>query len=569
MHCFVLQSVFHVLAEHKLAKLFHTTVLRLTETSRSILLQVDNSGNSLLHIAAANGSGSILEQLLSEPYQMSMQTLIDLKRTVDRNTALHLAALHGHQASVEMLIVAGHADTAAVNAQGSNPLHLALQQTFDVDKLINVFMTHTESSKRDDTFNTLDESTGQNSLHTTVLKGFLDLTLLLIREQFAQLNTTTRDGCWSPLHLAVMTGALPIVKALLEAGAIVDMGDADGQTPLLLACLGGRLEIVRLLIDHRANPAHQNKQAHSALHYLAAFCRDRQLLEDIIAAGADVNAKSLKLNTPMHFAAMNGNEVATQVLLANGASPSVINEDKRSVVFLAKKWRHRGVEDLVKPPEQPQDGAATPQPAGGRPPVTPKVFPPTRHPHFPRSAIGSARPKWTGVSGMDNDDPDAGSFFDLEDDDEQILSPSHPWPAGGGNNGTPSFANCQKFADLGSRFMDRHNTPRSPLKPVVVSQERRFQRQSLGANRAGVENSAVPGQLKLTRTTSRFLPGPVEIPWEMTVPVSLASETPQRTLKPCIRVHMGLLRDHLTHTRVQHWPDRGNHRSDSAPSLRS
>lgn len=375
-----------------------------------------------------------------------------------------------------------------------------------------------------------------------------------------------------------MIDSLKLVTAVVSAGAIVDMVDADGQTPLLLACLGGRLEIIRLLLDSRANPAHQNKQAHSALHYLAAFCREQQLLEDLVGAGADVNAKSLKLNTPLHFAAINGNEVATQVLLAHGASPSVINEDKRSVVYLAKKWRHRRVEDLVKLPEQASDndtvagtpGAATTATArGNQRPVTPAGF----HRHAPggRNTGMPSRPKGVRLLGLDDDGSDSDSLFAFEDD-EPILPPSNPWPItdGGGVSGSP--ATCQSFAELRERFMDRSAGTRSPLRPVVTTQDRRYLGSPPSSPPRARRASNGEEQLQLIRTTTRFLPGPVRVPWEMTVPVATpgsGSTTVQRKLKPSVRANLGLLRDHLAHTQALHWPEQANRppvRGISAPA---
>lgn len=533
------------MAENRIAGLFRVLFDKLTDATRSILNELDNTGGSVLHAAASSGCDEILKLLLTGPNSHIVRDTIDLQKATDKNTTMHLAARNGHLACIECLMETGRANPSILNLQGSNAFHLALQQTFNVEKLAAVFLIQTIQDCKDSTFNTNDEVTGQMSLHTTIIKGFIGLSLDLVQDKIVQVNTATREGAWSPLHLAVMNGSLKLVNALLAAGAITDMVDADGQTPLLLACLGGRLEIIRVLLENRANPAHQNKQAHSALHYLSAFCRDRKLLEDIVDAGADVNAKSLKLNTPLHFAAMNGNEVATQVLLANGASPSVINEDKRSVVYLAKKWRHRGVEDLVKPPEAEGADSVAPATRGNQRPVTPGAASHHRQLAGSRTKPMSSHIAASRISGLDTDDSDTDSLFAFEED-EPILAPSHPWPTG-----SPSTS--QSFSQLRERFMDRSSTTRTPLGPVVVAQDRR-PAWSPPSSPVGVSATKSLGALQLTRTTNRFLPGPVHVPWEMTVPVSSLA-TAQRKLKPCIRANVGLLRDHLAHTQELHWPE--------------
>ncbi|POM80625.1 Hypothetical protein PHPALM_1511, partial [Phytophthora palmivora] len=340
------KSVFHVLAEFRFTDLFRSVVLLLTEETKGILLGLDVNGYSLMHVAAANGSDDILTELLTNWRRDGMMTLVNLVTPDEKRTALHLAALSGQITCVELLLRMADAKADLCDKRGSNALHLALQQTFDIDNL--------PGSNPASVLHTCES--GLSCLHTAIIKNFRQVTIALIRSGKVQVNAATRDGGWTPLHLAVITEEFDVIKELLTAGAMVDAVDTDGQTPLSQACLGGQLKIVCLLLDAVDTRTTFTQWAHKHSRDYVDFCRDRQLLRDIIARGADVNAKSMKLNTPMHFAAMNGNEVATQILLEYGASASVINEDKRSVVYLAKKWRHRSVEDLVRPPEDDERG---------------------------------------------------------------------------------------------------------------------------------------------------------------------------------------------------------------------
>ncbi|KAG2778909.1 hypothetical protein PC129_g1411 [Phytophthora cactorum] len=563
------KSVFHVLAEFRLTDLFNFLATLLTKETEGILLSLDSSGHSLLHLAAANGSDGILTELLTSSIRDDMKALVDLVTPDEKRTALHLAALRGHIACVEVLLKLAGAKADLRDRGGSNALHLALQQTFDIEKLITVFLLHTPVDQLDATFSSVDEENGQSCLHTAIIKNFRQVAMALIRSGKVQVNAATRDGSWTPLHLAVITEEMDVIKELLAAGAMLDAVNADGQTPLLQACLSGQLQIVRLLLNAGANPAHQNKQAHSPLHYLSAFCRDRQLLRDIIANGADVNAKSMKLNTPMHFAAMNGNEVATQVLLEHGASASVINEDKRSVVYLAKKWRHRSVEDLVRPPEE-EDGHGDVHSRSGQ--YNKPKSPASRQAqlrsmqHHTRSAAHS-RPRTGIVITTRSEESDSESLYDFEDD-ELILPPSTPWPVSMENSSKSSNNNertnnskstttgsCRSFSELRSRFMGE----RSPLKPVVLAQDRqKVLMDEIIATRAKREAHESPLNTNMTRFSRHLVVDPVRIPWEMTVPVTTTSRADalsnQRKLKPSIRTNIGVLRDQLAHVPQLHWP---------------
>ncbi|KAG1708745.1 hypothetical protein DVH05_022370 [Phytophthora capsici] len=558
------KSVFHLLAEFRFTELFKYLVAMLTEETEAILLGIDSSGASLMHIAAANGSDGILTELLTASRREKMKTLANLVTQDEQRTALHLAALRGHIACVELLLKLAEAKADVLDRRGFNALHLALQQTFDIDKLIAAFLVYTPVDQQYATFSKPDEVSGQSCLHTAIIKNFRQVAISLIHSGQVQVNAATRDGGWTPLHLAVITEEVEVIKELLSTGAMLDAVDADGQTPLLQACLGGQLQLVRLLLNAGANPSHQNKQAHSPLHYLSAFCRDRQLLRDIIANGADVNAKSMKLNTPMHFAAMNGNEVATQVLLEHGASASVINEDKRSVVYLAKKWRHRSVEDLVRPPEEEDDRVNIHSSSSHHKPKSSHAMAtrqaqlrsmghhtrPTSHSR-PRSTIGTTR----------SEHSDSESLYDFEDD-ELILPPSTPWPVSmekprlsGSNNDrskSPITGSCSSFSELRDRFMGE----RSPLKPVLLTQDRQKAFMDMNmACRAKSDKYLPPVMTKFTR---HLVVEPVRIPWEMTVPVSSTSSADalsnQRKLKPSIRTNIGLLRDHFAHAPQLHWP---------------
>ena len=49
------------------------------------------------------------------------------------------------------------------------------------------------------------------------------------------------------------TGNKDIAKALLEAGALVDITDSEGRTPLIVACEKGYPHLVQLLVNHNAD----------------------------------------------------------------------------------------------------------------------------------------------------------------------------------------------------------------------------------------------------------------------------------------------------------------------------
>lgn len=106
---------------------------------------------------------------------------------------------------------------------------------------------------------------GENALMLAALRGHLDIVQALIRRG-AQVN---RPG-WTALHYAA-TGktdqALPIARLLLEHYAYIDAESPNGSTPLMMAALYGRDEVVELLLAEGADASVRNQQGLTALDF--------------------------------------------------------------------------------------------------------------------------------------------------------------------------------------------------------------------------------------------------------------------------------------------------------------
>lgn len=78
------------------------------------------------------------------------------------------------------------------------------------------------------------------------------------------LNRSTQDT----LHDAVRRNDSAAVQQLLRQGASVDARDADGLTPLMLACMNLQEQNIRLLVRAGANPQLTNPAGTSAVQML-------------------------------------------------------------------------------------------------------------------------------------------------------------------------------------------------------------------------------------------------------------------------------------------------------------
>ena len=114
-------------------------------------------------------------------------------------------------------------------------------------------------------------------------------------------------GCTPDLHKAAREGDADRVRKLLDAGADVNVRNADKQrlqyTPLHYAAYYGHLEIAEILISRGADLDAEDP-AYSTPLYLAAEEGYPKVVEFLISKGAEVNVKSSWSGyTPLHRAA--------------------------------------------------------------------------------------------------------------------------------------------------------------------------------------------------------------------------------------------------------------------------
>jgi hypothetical protein len=86
-------------------------------------------------------------------------------------------------------------------------------------------------------------------------------------------NGAIAYGTFTPLLLAAAYASPEAVKLLLDAGAKVNVQDTRGMTPLMLAISSDRPDprVIRLLLEHRADPGIQSKIGESSLDWARKF----------------------------------------------------------------------------------------------------------------------------------------------------------------------------------------------------------------------------------------------------------------------------------------------------------
>jgi ankyrin repeat protein len=129
---------------------------------------------------------------------------------------------------------------------------------------------------------------------------------------------------------AAMKGDIERVRWLLARGAPLELADKDGKTALIYAASYHRIDGLRLLISAGANvnaiAFHGITAIHlvcdqAAVHLTAEYFA---IIDVLVAAGADVNAKSVS-RTSLHTAAVQGAVDVIKKLLSAGADATLLN----------------------------------------------------------------------------------------------------------------------------------------------------------------------------------------------------------------------------------------------------
>lgn len=128
----------------------------------------------------------------------------------------------------------------------------------------------------------------------------------------------------SGLMIAAWEGNLDLMALFVKYGASLEQSNANGETALTLAAWRGKTRAVDWLLERGARldpPAGQ----WGALHY-AAFAGHLDLVEKLLARGADINARSPNGSTALMLAIYDGHATVAGRLLEKGAQRDLKND---------------------------------------------------------------------------------------------------------------------------------------------------------------------------------------------------------------------------------------------------
>jgi ankyrin repeat protein len=202
--------------------------------------------------ATKKGHYSTVRRLLQ-----NVPTLVNqLASAAANHTILHLACLHKHIEVVRVLL-SFNVDAEQTDNEGITALHIASELGCApiLEMLLRV-VSHVHVNHKD--------LKGRAAIHKAVYQGHFECVQVLLQSEGIDIHLLEGSYGQTPLHVACGRGFADIVKVLIQHKANVNAVDRDGWTPLHNACYKGYPAVVSVLLGHQAKRDILISNRHSA-----------------------------------------------------------------------------------------------------------------------------------------------------------------------------------------------------------------------------------------------------------------------------------------------------------------
>lgn len=293
--------------------------------------EYDEDGNTFLHVAVKQNCEKATKFLVSAGAPVSAQS----EATWDhRATPLILASQRGNISVVKVLMDCG-AGVNEWNYSGVYPLHYASENGHT--SVVQLLLESGAKQKPN-----YDVGT---PLHLAASNGHADVVRVLI-SYGAELGSL-RSGV-TALWLAVANCHPDCVRNLLEAGAAEnEPGDSAFTWPSSLMHLAASGPHLSHASDLALEPSIKQLARSPAVTWKAGEKESwAEIIRLLVRSGINVN-KAFESITPLHLAALVGNDLGVEMLLNAGADVHSRNEYGRSALIFACLLDHKDVANLL------------------------------------------------------------------------------------------------------------------------------------------------------------------------------------------------------------------------------
>ena len=151
------------------------------------------------------------------------------------------------------------------------------------------------------------------------------------------------------MEAATSGDATKVQELLATNESLVNSYGDNGWTPLHLAAYFGHTHAAQILLHSGADLHARSKNTLDNMPLHAAVAGQRQdVVEMLLAGGADVNAAQEGSWTPLHEAADHGDLAMVKLLIAHGAGINARKDDGETARSLAARKGFRDVADYLR-----------------------------------------------------------------------------------------------------------------------------------------------------------------------------------------------------------------------------
>ncbi|KAL6617761.1 ankyrin repeat-containing domain protein [Neocallimastix sp. 'constans'] len=251
----------------------------------------DNSiGNQCFSLASINGYREIMDYLVS--------LNVDYNHTNNSgDSALHQCCILQKVDMVKYILNLDRVVIDVPNSYGFTPFLIACKK--NSLELVKIFLEHKDANTIN--FNVKSNGGDFPLFYATHYKNVELIRILLDRHaDVYNERDAERFSCFTPFLMACSYfGNVEIIQIFLDHGVDVNRPNSFGFYPIAVACKSERIEQVRILLEHGANPNVRSKTATP----LVQSCIDGtlEIAKELIQHGADVNYLTNEGLHPLFF----------------------------------------------------------------------------------------------------------------------------------------------------------------------------------------------------------------------------------------------------------------------------
>jgi ankyrin repeat protein len=305
-------------------------------------------GWQALHVAAHNGNTEMFDRLVGHKADPNAVGFFG-------RTALHVAATNDRQLMVRHLLESYTVEPNVGDTDEWTALHLACQSaaTESVRALLDHEATDTSLITKD----------GWSALNIACRHGNADIVRQLLQNPLT--DPTALANGWSPLHLAILNKSPDIILSLLEDERVDRAVESPAKKGVVEHAIAeANLEVLKALLDDpfkKIDPDATSGNRGTPL-FIACVEGKAELVRVLVDGGADVNAPGSQGLTPFLLAAGRGNIKILKMLLPRAHFAQRDNDGRTALHLAALKGHTHVVKTLVEyiDPSTPDDFGAIP-----------------------------------------------------------------------------------------------------------------------------------------------------------------------------------------------------------------